>query len=135
WLTNSGSGVVTVGGANTYDGTVMIAQGTLRAGSGTALGSALAGTTIANGATLDTGGQTLNNEPVTVSGAGVGGLGAIVNTVNDAANGLGNVAMEGNTTFGGTRRWDIRGGAAALSTSANPYNLTKVGTNQVSLVG
>jgi autotransporter-associated beta strand protein len=62
-LTNNGSGVVTIGGANTYEGTVMIAQGTLRAGSGTALGDITAGTIVANGATLDTGGQTLNNEP------------------------------------------------------------------------
>lgn len=134
-LTNNGRGVVALGGANTYDGTVMINQGTLRAGSGTALGSVLAGTIITNGATLDTGGQTLNNEQVTVTGPGVGGLGAIVNNVTDAANGLGNVTMEGHTTFGGTRRWDIRGGAATLSTSGNPYNLTKVGSNQVSLVG
>jgi len=40
-------------------------------------------------------------------------------------------------TVGGTSRWDIRntGGIASLTTGNNPYKITKVETNQVSLVG
>jgi autotransporter-associated beta strand protein len=136
-LTNKGPGVVILSGASTYEGDVMIEQGTLRAGSGTALGNplALGATTIANGATLDVGGQALNNEAVTVGGAGVGGLGAIINSGADSLNAMGNVVLTSDTTFGGTGRWDIRGGLASLSTAGNSFSVTKVGPNQVSLVG
>jgi autotransporter-associated beta strand protein len=43
--------------------------------------------------------------------------------------------LSGNVNFGGTGRWDIRGTGAALSTGGQSYSLTKVGTNQISLVG
>jgi autotransporter-associated beta strand protein len=134
-LTNNGPGVVTLSGASTYEGETFIAQGTIRAGSGTALGSVLGGTIVASGATLDVGGQALNNEAVTVGGAGTGGLGAIINSGPDSLNAMGNVTLSGDTTFGGTGRWDIRGGLALLSTGGNPFSITKVGPNQVSLVG
>ncbi len=134
-VTNSGPGVVTLSGASTYDGETIIAQGTVRAGSGTALGSVLGATTVASGATLDVGGQTLNNEGVTVGGAGVGGLGAIINSGPDSLNAMGNVTLSSDTVFGGTGRWDIRGGLGLLGTGGNPFSITKVGPNQVSLVG
>lgn len=133
-ITNLGSGVVTVGGANTYGGELVIAAGTVKAGSASALGSILAPTTVYNDATLDVGGQTLNLETVTVSGNGAGNNGAIINSSADSLNALGNVTLAGDTRFGGSGRWDIRGGAQTLSTGGNPYNLTKVGTNQISLV-
>ena len=110
-------------------------QGTVKANSGTALGSTNGTTTVSSGATLDVGGQTLDLYPVIVSGTGVGGNGAIFNSGADSLNAMGNVTMTNNTTFGGTGRWDIRGGLAQLQTGGNPYNLTKVGTNQISLVG
>lgn len=134
-ITNNGSGVVTIGGVNTYEGGLSVNQGTVKAGSGTALGSVAGSTWVANGATLDVGGQVLNLEAVTVSGAGVGGGGAIVNTGGDQLNAMGNVTLEGHTTFGGPARWDIRGGAASLSTGGAAYNLTKIGPGQFSLVG
>jgi autotransporter-associated beta strand protein len=46
------------------------------------------------------------------------------------------VTLAGNTTVGGTGRWDIRGTGATLSTGGKAYDLTKVGFNQqFSLVG
>ena len=54
-----------------------------------------------------------------------------------------NVVLTGDATIGGgdggadsqVGRWDIRGGAASLSTAGGQaFNLTKVGSNQVSLV-
>jgi autotransporter-associated beta strand protein len=49
------------------------------------------------------------------------------------------VTLAGDTTFGGTGRWDLRSAStsatnATLSTTGHPYRLAKVGTNQVSLV-
>ena len=43
--------------------------------------------------------------------------------------------LTGDATFGGTGRWDLRGTGATLGAGGASYNLTKVGTNQISLVG
>jgi autotransporter-associated beta strand protein len=138
----NGSGVVRKVNANTatlggvsadYAGQILVAQGTLKAGG--SLGGATSTVIVSNAATLDVNGQTLNATMVRVRGTGVGGQGVIVNSGADSQNALGNVVLEANTTWGGTSRWDIRGGLATLSTESNPYTLTKVGTNQVSLVG
>jgi autotransporter-associated beta strand protein len=136
-LTKKGDGVLTLSGVNTYDGQTIVAQGTLKAGNAAALGSGVGNTTVNNGATLDVNGLAINAVPVTVSGAGVGGQGAIINTGVANINALRNVTLVGDTTFGGTERWDIRNtdGTASLITGGSPYRLTKVGTNQVSLVG
>ena len=148
------SSVLTLSGNNTYTGITLVTAGTLQAGSGTALGSSVAGTTISSGATLDINNQTLLSEAITVQGSGVLGvdgnpIGAIVNTNTASSNtpqqALRFVTLTGDTTFGGvsnagtanTGRWDIYGTTSApssLSTGGHAYNLTKVGTNQVSLV-
>jgi len=136
-LTQNGTGVLTLSGDNSFTGPAAVTQGTLRAGSATALGAVDGGTTVNPGATLDVNGQNLGAEPLTVSGAGVGGNGAIINTGGDQLNALRAVTLVGDTTFGGTARWDIRqaGGSATLLTGGAAYNITKVGANQVSLVG
>ncbi|HEY1788044.1 MAG TPA: autotransporter-associated beta strand repeat-containing protein [Verrucomicrobiae bacterium] len=135
-LSKLDANVLTLSGANTFTGAVTVAAGTLRAGNGTAFGTADGNTVINSGATLDVDGQTLQTEPVVVSGTGVGGNGAIVNSGADDLTALGNVTLGGNTTVGGNGgRWDIRGGSAILSTSGNAYSLTKSGTNYVAIVG
>src|SRR5262249_26331760 len=101
----------------------------------TSLGTVDTGTLIASGATLDLNGSVVGAEALIVSGDGVGGNGAIINSGADNINAVQNVTLVGNTTFGGTGRWDIRGGVAALSTGGVAYNLTKTGLNQFSLVG
>ncbi len=131
---NNGS-VLTLSGNNSFSGGANVLQGTLLAGSAAALGSTNGTTTVSSGATLDVGGQTLDLYPVVVSGTGVGGNGAIVNSGAASLNAMGNVTLTNDTTFGGTGRWDIRGGTAQLLTGGNAYNLTKIGTNQISLVG
>lgn len=141
-LTKNGSGVLTLGGVNTFTGAVTVAQGTLKTGSAQALGHTNGVTTIASGAVLDVAGQNLGAEPVTVSGAG-SGAGAIINSGAQQLNALRYVTLAGNTTFGNNPgRWDLRGAPstadpanAALSTGGNPYTLTKVGTNAIALVG
>ena len=141
-LVKDGTSTLTISNANTFTGTVDVYNGTLLTANGSALGSASGGTTIYSGATLDVGGQNLGSETVTVSGSGVGGLGAIVNSGVQQINALKNVTLAGDTMFGGAStltnagaaRWDIRGPSATLQSSGSPVNLTKVGTNQISLV-
>src|SRR5262249_35720170 len=94
-------------------------------------------TIVTNDGTLDVNGFNLGSEPVTVSGTGVTNLGAIINTGPQQISALRAVTLAGDATFGGTGRWGIRnsGGAASLLTGGQPFKITKIGTNQVSLVG
>jgi autotransporter-associated beta strand protein len=126
-------GNLTLSGTNTYSGPTIITGGTLKAGSTNALGGTAGGTGI-NGGSLDINGQNLSNEAITVQGSGVGGNGAIVNTSSDQITALKIVTLSGDAVFGGSGRWDIRGTSATLSTGNHAYNLTKIGTNQVSFV-
>ena len=134
-LVKPNNNLMIIPGSNSYNGTVTINGGTLRPGHSNALGTATGGTVLAAGATLDVNAIHLGAEPVTVAGAGVGNNGAIINSAGGQNNALRYVTLAGNTTFGGSGRWDIRSvGGAALNTGGNSYNLTKVGANQVSLV-
>jgi fibronectin-binding autotransporter adhesin len=145
-LTQNSIGSVMLGGANTFTGAVTVAQGTLQIGNSLALGTTNGTTTIANGATLDFGANANNigQEIVSVSGSGVGGFGALINNSGSAtfvAPNVARVILTGDTTFGGTGRWDLRSAAtgdpsqSSLSTTGAVRKITKVGGNQVGLVG
>jgi autotransporter-associated beta strand protein len=136
-LTQNGTGILTLSGDSTFTGPTIVASGTLRAGSARAFG-AVDGATIVNaGTTLDVNGQNLGAEPVTVAGSGATGNGAVINNGGAQLNALRAVTLAGNTTFGGTARWDIRqaDGSATLLTGGAAHKITKIGSNQVSLVG
>ena len=138
-LVNNSSSTNTMSLANDFNGPVTVQSGVLKAGNAAALGSTLAGTFVASGATLDVNNQNLGAELVTASGTGLNGQGAIVNSTGGQINALRFVTLAGDTTFGGPARWDIRvagtAATAALSTDGNGYKLTKLGAGQVSLVG
>jgi fibronectin-binding autotransporter adhesin len=141
-INNLGPGTVTLSGNNSgFSGSDNIMQGTLRVTTSTALGDPNGTTlTIANGATLDVTANTVNlgNLPISVSGSGVGNNGAIVNNGHNTAGGtpnMANVTMQGDTTFGGNGRLDLRSpslsvNSAVLNAQSAPYTLTKTGTNQ-----
>ena len=135
-LTKTGPGITVLYGTNTFSSPLTIEAGTLRAGSTAALGDINVATTITNTGTLDIGGFNLGSEPIIVSGAGVSGAGAIVNSGATQGNALNNVTLAGDTVFGGPNRWDLSGlsqSSTEPGLRANGYKLTKVGTNQVSI--
>jgi autotransporter-associated beta strand protein len=138
-IIKDGTSQLTLNSTNDFTGTVSILAGTLKTGNASALGSASGATIIASGATLDVNGFNLGLRPVTVSGVGVGTNGAIVNKGGSIFPALAYVTLAGDTTFGGTGRWDLRSSDttatnAILSTGGQPFKLTKTGSNQVSLV-
>jgi autotransporter-associated beta strand protein len=136
-VTNRGGGVLILGGDNSLaDMNLDVATNTtLRTASATALGRNVGTTLIEKGGTLDVNGQNLGPKSVTVSGVGVGTNGAIINSGAAQISALQSVILQDNTTFGGSGRWDIRAGTvSSLDTGGQPFNITKVGTNQVSLV-
>jgi fibronectin-binding autotransporter adhesin len=150
-LVKDGTNTLTISTTNSFTGGVTILNGIFKAGSGTALGlnnTATITNIVANGATIDENGQNLGSATFMVSGAGFGGNGAIINSGPDQGgnDAFQNIVLAGDTTFGGpgnaagggntAGRWDMRGGTPTLTClNGNAYNLTKVGSNQVTLVG
>lgn len=140
-LTNAGSGTLVVAGVSpSYTGSVMVAQGTLKLGASTALGTANAGVLVASGAVLDLGGFELTNVPVTASGTGTG-AGAIINSGASIFPAITRLTLAGDITLGGSNRWDVRSlntadsTGASLSTGGNACNIIKTGANTIGIAG
>lgn len=132
-ITKLTAGTATLSGSSSFTGLVNVNEGTLRLGNGRALGGIEAGTTVAEGAALDLGGQLVSEgEVVSASGSGVDGTGVILNTGAGSANvGLRKLILTGPSSLGGTGRWDIRDVPGGLE--VNGYALAKVGSNAISL--
>ncbi len=134
----SGSGAIakgqtntlTLSGANSYEGLTTINTGTLVVGNASALGSAVGGTVVKSGTTLNLNGFNIGNEGIEIQGTGVGGLGALVNTSSSAAIAGGAVTMLGNTTIGTSA-----GRLTLNGVVSGGYNLTKVGSGTLFLNG
>ena len=155
-VTLTGGGTITMSGVNNYAGTTTIASGTVVVTNatitGTTVGSSLGDTVtspgdvvINSGAAVDlvgsTGTNTLNfgQKNFKVVGTGVGGTGVITNSGTiGQANVFQRVTLTGNATFGGTGIVDLRDTTDDNSNSAKldlaGFTLTKVGTNQFSVV-
>ena len=110
-LTDVRNGVLFVTGSIGNNSLTSITGGTLRAGSSSALGTNSTIGTEINGGTLDVNGFNLGTEPISVQGGGVGNAGAILNSGAAQTTALTKVTLTGNTTFGGSGRWDLRGTA------------------------
>ncbi len=132
-ITKTGSGTLSLTGTNTFNGAVMVSQGTLRAGNAAALGNVSGTTTIAADARLDVAGFNLGAEVINVTGDGLGNAGAIINLGAAQQNAFQFVTLNGNTTFGGITRWDIRANPTGALTGNN-RTLTKRGPSEVWLV-
>jgi fibronectin-binding autotransporter adhesin len=88
-LIKSNTSTWTLSGNNSYTGNTAINGGTLNIAASLGFGglqtSATGTTTVAAGATLELGGSTNVNEPISISGTGIGGNGALVNNSGTAA--------------------------------------------------
>ena len=143
-LTKGGTGTLLLPNANSYTGLTLITNGILNVQVSGALGSTASGTVVSGNGTLDVGtppllANTINlgSRVLTISGNGFGGQGAIVNddaSLTPQQNAVQQVVLAGNSSFGGLSRWDMRGTGNALDMQST-NTLTKVGGNQVSLVG
>ncbi len=79
-LIKEGSGRVILAGSNSYDGQTVVSAGVLNIQSNSALGSTVAGTTVATGATLELEKNiVVGKEALTLAGVGAGNVGALRN--------------------------------------------------------
>ncbi|MEI6074192.1 MAG: autotransporter-associated beta strand repeat-containing protein [Verrucomicrobiota bacterium] len=143
-FTKTGPGTLTSTFQQVFEGTNYILGGILKIPTVGWFGVNLTTPVFINGGELDLNAQTMSTKPVVVQGMGDPILNANSGTtngaiINSSATGqnqaLQFVTLSGDTAFGGTGRWDIRGNSSAyLSTGGNAYNLVKAGANQISLV-
>src|SRR5262245_8414848 len=127
-LAKSGAGTLTLSGANLFTGGVTVSAGKLQLGSTTALGTTAAGTSVAAGATLDLGGQSVGAELLTISGAGVGGNGALMNSSATPA-AFGGTITNQSFSVGGSGDITLTGSINGLAA------LTKIGAGTLTLAG
>lgn len=136
-LTKSGTGTASIGGANTFNGGITVAGGTLRGnGFSQVFGANGQVITVLSGATLDFNGSTTAARDFNgvIAGTGVGGLGAVVNNGASQQQGFGTLTLAGNATVGGTAQWDVRpitAGTGVLDLAG--FTLTKVGANNLNI--
>lgn len=147
-ITKTGTGAVTLSGANSYAGVTSVSNGTLTLSGANVLGGgavnvtggtlkignsdALRGAglvTVSGGGTFDAAGTAVGNRyaEIVVSGTGVGGNGAIINSGADIVNNshFTKVTLAGNTTWGGSGRYDI---VTSQVFNGGAFTLTKTGT-------
>jgi len=123
-ITKEGSGTLVLSGNNTYLGNTTIRSGTVKITQKNALGNTGQGTVVEDGATLELNhGDGGNGEPITISGSGVGGIGAIYSSGSNSDIG-GLITLATNGVIGGTTRIDHGG---AITDNGNGYTLTKTG--------
>ena len=125
-----GTGVQTLSGVNTYGGSTTVNAGTLRAGSGSALGATNSGTQINSNAIFDINGQQLGAEEFVLNG------GTMVNNGIAQVNAVQKVRVIANSFIGGINRWDVRNFSPAdgYVTVNSPFTLTKQDANTIIFV-
>lgn len=140
-ITKSGNGLLILGGTNTFTGGLSITGGTLRPSGSQALGANGSVITVGPGATFDVGGQMAANRDyhIRISGTGVGGNGAVVNSGGENQHSFGRLTLDADASIGGSGRWDVRGaggnnGSYSGLLDLNGHTLTKIGGNKVSIV-
>ena len=131
-FTKTGTGNLTLSGANTYGGLTTVSVGAVVADSNTALGSTVGGTNVASGASVEFEGGISSAESITITGTGVGTIGAI-----DGASGVN--TLTGTVTIVNAAFIGVASGssltAAGVIAGTGGDSITKSGTGTLILTG
>jgi autotransporter-associated beta strand protein len=127
-LTKTGTALLTLDAANpAFTGAILVSEGTLRAGDAQALGSVVAGTTVASGAALETTFVGSTAEPLTLAGAGLTLLpGGALRALNGIATFTAPITLTADTTVLGFEDPDGGGGGRLnlAGSISGPFDLT-----------
>jgi fibronectin-binding autotransporter adhesin len=139
-ITTSGSGTLTLSGANAFTGNVAVDGGTAKIGHMNAFGAhntAVTKVVVASGGAVDFNGRNDAVYGYTISGDGVGGTGALLNTGGSIGTNYrqaSNITLAADASIGGTGNWALLTSSYAATTlNLAGYTLTKVGTNTFTL--
>jgi fibronectin-binding autotransporter adhesin len=132
-FTQAGSGTTVLTAANTYSGTTAITAGALNIRNGSAMGAVGGAVTVASGAALELqGGITVGNKPLSLSGTGISGNGALRNISGTNTYG-GPLTLSGPSAIrsdAGTLVFDVASGSAI---AGGGFDLTFLGDGNVSV--
>lgn len=118
-LTKQGSGTLTLSVGGGLTGSARISAGTVK-NSGGALNSASI-VVVTNTGTFDFSGSYMTGaKPVTISGAGVGGAGALFNSGGEIYGNVLKLTLAGDAVLGSSSRWDLTGGSSV----SGPHKVT-----------
>jgi alpha-galactosidase len=136
-IINRATNPLTVLGITASTGMVTVAKGALRIGNSTPF-TVTSGVTVQKRAALDLNGFDLGMQAVMVSGGGADGSGVLLSGATGGVAAVRNVTLSGDTTFAGTGDWALGGlnlvtAFGSLSSGGQAFNLTKLGTNTVTL--
>ncbi|MEK8050518.1 autotransporter-associated beta strand repeat-containing protein [Ideonella sp. DXS22W] len=136
-LDKVGSGTLTLGGASSYRGGTTVSAGMLVVGTSDAAGQGALGrgtVTVAEGASVDLAGFTVDND-WTLTGRGVGGLGALRSSSGTAGRSSGAMTLAGDATVGVDAGAALTLGGAITEADATPRALAKAGAGTLTLGG
>jgi autotransporter-associated beta strand protein len=130
-LQHLGTGSLTLGGANTYEGTTTVVNGLLKLANSSALGATSVGTTVQNGGTLDINGLSIGLEQISIDGMGSDGNGALINSnALSTAMSSGPVFLNGDAGAGGSGDLTLSGAIIY-----NSHAFSKTGSDILTLTG
>jgi len=131
-LIKDGTNILILTRANTYTGGTKVVSGMLKAGNATAFGLGGRTNEVLSGGTIDINGQIPSNYFYVITGTGVDGKGALINTGAGQVNATRRLALAGDASVGGPGRFDVRNTPAMLDLRG--FTLTKAGSAQFSVV-
>jgi autotransporter-associated beta strand protein len=133
----TGTGVVSLGGANTYTGATTVSAGTLQVAANNALGTTAAGTSVTNGAALKLNSVNYSTaEALSLNGSGISNGGALVNSGTSTYAGQITAATNASINAGGGTL-NLTGGLVKDGTTASimgggRVNITGIGISGAS---
>ncbi len=136
-VTGTAASFVSLGGSNTgFTGSINVQSGTLRVQNVNAVGTSAGAITVSSGATLDILGTdaSASTKPIILSGNGVNGAGALINSNNFGSKYGGDITLASNVSMGGDGSGNLVL-SGSISDSGNAFSVTKVGTRTLTLSG
>jgi len=122
-VTKTGTGGLTLSGANSYSGNTTISAGLVTVGNATALGNGFGTVSVASGAALDLSGVTMSaTSALTLSGTGISGGGALTNSNAATATYAGPVSLGADSSIVAANGSIILSNAGGITGSG--FNLT-----------